>query len=54
MTRANDALRSSHQWRVLHEMNDEGDWPEVFWETADTFAAGKPAQGCVSALGCTS
>ncbi|MEU1588126.1 hypothetical protein [Micromonospora sp. NPDC005710] len=38
--RAADALRSSHGWRVLRDMNKAGDWPEVFWEYADEIAAG--------------
>jgi len=50
--RAGDALRSSHQWKVLNEMNDDGDWPEVFWETADKVAAGESSTGYEQALGC--
>ncbi|RLP96185.1 hypothetical protein [Micromonospora sp. CV4] len=50
--RAVDALRSSHTWKVLHQMNDEGDWPEVFWETADEVVAGKRPAGYREALGC--
>lgn len=50
--RAADALRSSHKWKVLHEMNDEGDWPEMFWETADKVAAGGPPAGYEESLGC--
>ncbi|KKK07220.1 hypothetical protein [Micromonospora sp. HK10] len=50
--RAADALRSSHNWRVLHEMKDEGDWPEVFWETADKVAAGQVPAGYAQGLGC--
>ncbi|MEU2610508.1 hypothetical protein ABZ570_02795 [Micromonospora sp. NPDC007271] len=52
LQRAADALRSSHNWKVLHEMNDEGDWPEVFWETADKVAAGNPPPTYGQALGC--
>ncbi|MFI7576112.1 hypothetical protein [Micromonospora sp. NPDC049497] len=52
LRRAADALRSSHKWTVLHQMNDEGDWPEVFWETADKVAAGKPPAQYEEALGC--
>ncbi|MFE9957567.1 hypothetical protein [Micromonospora sp. NPDC005299] len=51
LRRAADALRSSHNWQVLHQMNDEGDWPEVFWETADKVAAGQPVE-YAPALGC--
>lgn len=50
--RASDALRSSHRWQVLHQMNDEGDWPEVFWEVADEVAAGRHPTGYEEALGC--
>ncbi|WP_262284314.1 hypothetical protein [Micromonospora sp. MA102] len=52
LRRAADALRSSHNWQVLHQMNDEGDWPEVFWETADKVAAGDVPRGYDQALGC--
>ncbi|WP_157744654.1 hypothetical protein [Micromonospora viridifaciens] len=53
LKRAADALRSSHKWKVLHQMNDEGDWPEAFWETADTVAAGNtPRGGYGQTLGC--
>ncbi|MFI7426537.1 hypothetical protein ACIBPB_06080 [Micromonospora sp. NPDC049836] len=50
--RAGEALRSSHNWRVLHEMKDEGDWPEVFWEIADKVAAGEVPAGYAQGLGC--
>jgi RNA polymerase sigma factor (sigma-70 family) len=53
LKRAADALRSSHKWKVLHQMNDEGDWPEALWETADTVAAGNtPRGGYGQTLGC--
>lgn len=52
LQRAGDALRSSRKWTVLHQMNDEGDWPEVFWETADKVARGGPTGGYAQALGC--
>ncbi|MFI6262528.1 hypothetical protein [Micromonospora sp. NPDC051006] len=52
LQRAADALSGSHQWRVLHDMNDQGDWPEVFWEIADKVAAGGPPAGYEGALGC--
>ncbi|MEH1164503.1 hypothetical protein V6V47_03855 [Micromonospora sp. CPCC 205539] len=42
LRRAADALRGSHTWKVLHQMNAAGDWPEAFWETADQVVAGKP------------
>jgi hypothetical protein len=50
--RAADALRGSHQWKVLNEMVDEGDWSEVFWEIADQTAAGKLPEYYASGLGC--
>jgi hypothetical protein len=49
---AADALRSSHQWKFLQQMNKDGDYPEVFWETADQTAAGGPPTGYRDALGC--
>jgi hypothetical protein len=52
LQRAGDALRSSHEWRVLHEMDAQGDWPEVFWEIADKVAAGHPPAGYAPGLGC--
>ncbi|MET7881145.1 hypothetical protein ABZS52_29950 [Micromonospora profundi] len=52
LQRASDALRSSHKWPVLHEMNKEGDWPEVFWEVADKVVAGNPPPGYRGSLGC--
>ena len=33
------ALATSHQWRVLDEMNTEGDYPEVLWQYADALQA---------------
>lgn len=50
--RAVDALRSSHRWAVLHQMNDAGAWPEVFWEVADKVAAGHPPADYAKALDC--
>ncbi|MFF5181318.1 hypothetical protein ACFY2Q_25100 [Micromonospora sp. NPDC000316] len=52
LRRAADALSSSHRWAVLQGMKDEGDWPEVFWETADKVAAGNPPARYRDALGC--
>jgi hypothetical protein len=52
LRRAGDALRSSHRWTVLHQMNDEGDWPEVFWQIADEVAAGDPPTQYAQGLGC--
>ena len=50
--KAADALRGSHQWKVLQQMNAAGDYPEVFWEMADKTAAGDPPAGYRQALGC--
>jgi hypothetical protein len=50
---ADDALRSSRRWKVLKEMNDEGDWPEAFWDIAGRVAAGQPPTEYEQALGCT-
>lgn len=37
-----EALDSSHEWKVLNDMDAEGDYPDVIWEYADRFAAGEP------------
>ncbi|MEU8183746.1 hypothetical protein AB0B86_23620 [Micromonospora sp. NPDC049047] len=50
--RAVEALRGSHGWRVLREMDKAGDWPEVFWEYADEVAAGTLRAGYVEGLSC--
>ncbi|MFJ8579570.1 hypothetical protein [Micromonospora sp. NPDC093277] len=52
LQRATDALRSSHQWKVLHQMDKKGDWPEVFWEIADGFVAGNPKATYAQGMGC--
>jgi hypothetical protein len=52
LRRAADALRGSHGWRVLRDMNEAGDWPEVFWEYADEIAAGKLPDGYAQGLDC--
>lgn len=46
------ALRSTHRWKVLNDMNDEGDYPEVLWEYADKVAAGEIPKGYKEGLGC--
>ncbi|MDQ3944538.1 MAG: hypothetical protein M3357_05180, partial [Actinomycetota bacterium] len=33
-----EAMATSRDWRVLDEMNDEGDYPEVLWQYADAMA----------------
>jgi len=56
-----DAMATARDWTILHDMNQEGDWPEVVWEYADAMAdnssvpAGRPMtveEGYRSALGC--
>jgi hypothetical protein len=57
------AMATSHRWPILHEMNEEGDYPEVLWEYADAMATdgivlgGKPLtieESYADALGCGS
>lgn len=52
MQRAAAALGDSRGWDVLHEMNTEGDYPEVLWEYADEVGAGRVPQGYRQGLGC--
>jgi hypothetical protein len=56
-----DAMASSHNWAILLEMDEEGDWPEVMWELADAMpndaavSGGRPMtieESYASALGC--
>jgi hypothetical protein len=56
------AMNSSHDWAVLHEMNKDGDYPEVLWEYADAMRTGAGIRGgktltiaesYKAALGCT-
>ncbi|MEU8333234.1 hypothetical protein [Micromonospora sp. NPDC048839] len=42
LRRAADALRGSHNWKALQQIDKGGAWAEGFWEIADTVAAGKP------------
>ncbi|XVV13924.1 hypothetical protein ACQP2X_06090 [Actinoplanes sp. CA-131856] len=53
--KATDALRGSHGWKTLNDMNDEGDYPEVLWEYADRTVAGDPptAEEVDQGLGCS-
>lgn len=50
--RAADALGTSRQWKVLNEMNAEGDYPEAIWGYADQVQAGTYPEGYRSGLGC--
>jgi hypothetical protein len=52
LKRAGEALRSSHRWAVLQQMNQQGGWSEVFWQIADEVAAGKPPADHAQGLGC--
>ncbi len=53
LTRANDAFRSSHHWKILKDMNSKGDYPEVIWETADKIVVEGPRGDYKEALGCS-
>lgn len=46
------ALRTSHRWKVLTEMNAAGDYPEVLWEIADEVAGGDVPEQYKEGLGC--
>jgi hypothetical protein len=60
--RAMTAMASSHGWPILLEMDEEGDYPKVLWEIADSMAANRIVMGkpfmveevYASALGCPS
>lgn len=49
---AADALRSSRNWKVLKDIEAQGGWSEVFWETAEEVAAGQPSRGYAGSIGC--
>ncbi|MET7282657.1 hypothetical protein ABZS29_30795 [Kribbella sp. NPDC005582] len=54
------AMQGSKSWKILQEMNAEGDMPELIWQYADEIAgkakpeskSGKPADGYKEGLGC--
>jgi hypothetical protein len=53
--RADEAARvlgTSRGWPILQEMDAEGDYPEVVWESADEVAAGQVPEGYREGLGC--
>jgi hypothetical protein len=50
--RAVDAMATSRDWKVLRDMDVEGDYPEVIWQYADAIAAGTSPAGYRSGLGC--
>lgn len=45
-------LASSHDWPVLHEMNEAGDYPEVLWGIAEDAADGQVPEWYADGLGC--
>ncbi|GAA1648194.1 hypothetical protein [Actinoplanes couchii] len=49
---AASALHSSHQWKVLKDMSDDGGWSEVLWEIADKTAGGEVPKDYKDAIGC--
>ncbi|MFF0374045.1 hypothetical protein [Actinoplanes missouriensis] len=46
------ALRSSHDWKALRDMNDAGDYPEAVWDVADKVVKGKVPEWYKDGLGC--
>jgi hypothetical protein len=50
--RAQNAMESSHHWQVLNQMNAAGEWPESFWEIADSMAKGRLVSGSEESLEC--
>jgi hypothetical protein len=50
--RAQDAMESSHRWKVLKQMESEGAWSQSFWEIADSMAAGHLVSGSEESLEC--
>jgi len=39
------AMATSHDWKILREMQAQGDYPEVLWEYADAMAQNAPVPG---------
>ncbi|MBL7253257.1 hypothetical protein [Paractinoplanes lichenicola] len=52
LAKATQALRGTHNWKVLKEMEAPGDWSEVLWEYADKAVAGQEPRGYKEGLGC--
>jgi len=46
------AMKTSHSWKILAEMDTEGDYPEVLWEYADSIAKNQTPKGYSDGLGC--
>ena len=49
---AAQVLATSHDWPVLQQMDDRGDYPEVLWQLADQAAAGQLPDWYADGLGC--
>jgi hypothetical protein len=47
---AADALATSHSWKVLHDMQADGAYPQVLWKYADQVAKGQDPTGYQEAL----
>lgn len=47
------ALKTSRTWKLLQEMDREGDYPEVIWEYADRIAENQTPTEYKQALGCS-
>lgn len=47
-----EALASSRDWKILREMDADGDYPDLIWQYADEIAAGKAPEGYRGGLGC--
>jgi len=52
VTRAAEALRGSHHWKLLLDMVAEGDYPALFWMVTDQVVAGTLPPGAEDGLGC--
>ncbi|MEV6846898.1 hypothetical protein [Actinoplanes sp. NPDC051411] len=50
--RAANAMKSSHHWAVLKQLEPEGAWSQSFREIADSMAAGHLVSGSEESLGC--
>lgn len=50
--RAVEVLAGSHDWPVLHRMNESGDYPEVLWGLAEQLDTGELPDWYADGLGC--
>ncbi|GAA1567611.1 hypothetical protein GCM10009789_21320 [Kribbella sancticallisti] len=46
------AMKTSHTWKILKEMDKQGDYPETIWEYADTIAENQVPSDYQQGLGC--